>query len=83
MAIIAILASLVLLFMAPGVKGASLELEAQQRQILAKLKPYLGVPYRNDGALNTHGEYTTFTKPTFRFKEPGLNLVHQTRVSSS
>lgn len=37
------------------------------------LDPFLGIPYRNDGAINEKGEYTLFADESRRFTTPGLN----------
>lgn len=34
---------------------------------------FLGLPYRNDGAINEKGEYTLFANRQARFSSPGLN----------
>ncbi|MEW6352034.1 MAG: hypothetical protein AB1646_23535 [Thermodesulfobacteriota bacterium] len=34
---------------------------------------HLGIPYRNDGALDEHGQFTTFDRPDRQFAAPGLN----------
>ncbi len=39
----------------------------------AALAPLLGVPYREDGALDTAGRYTLFAAPERFFTTPGLN----------
>ncbi len=39
----------------------------------ARLAPLLGIPYRQDGALDEHGVYTLFARPEKRFTSPGLN----------
>lgn len=50
-----------------------------KRGIADKNLPYefaeahLGIPYRNDGALDSHGHFTTFSDPKRRFNRPGLN----------
>jgi len=37
------------------------------------LDTFLGVPFREDGAIDEHGNYTLFGRPDKLFKEPGLN----------
>lgn len=37
------------------------------------LEAFLGLPYREDGAINEAGEYTLFADQTRRFSTPGLN----------
>lgn len=39
----------------------------------ALLRAFVGVPYRDDGAVNEQGEYTLFARPDKRFTDPGLN----------
>ena len=34
---------------------------------------HLGIPYRNDGTLDSHGRFTTFNRPDKFFETPGLN----------
>lgn len=42
-------------------------------QAIETLNSFLGVPYRDDGALNLKGENTLFANPSARFDSPGLN----------
>lgn len=37
------------------------------------LTTFLGIPYRNDGAIDEHGRYTLFAQPDKTFATPGLN----------
>lgn len=49
------------------------------RNIAAKTDPvgiadtHLGIPYREDGALDSEGNFTTFGRPDFMYRTPGLN----------
>ncbi len=50
-----------------------------QKKIAEKSDPveiadtHLGIPYRDDGALDDHGIFTTFDKANRKFETPGLN----------
>ena len=37
------------------------------------LAGFLGVPFREDGVIDEHGNFTLFSRPDTVFKEPGLN----------
>lgn len=37
------------------------------------LKPFIGIPYRTDGAMNIDGNYTSFANTHKFYKTPGLN----------
>lgn len=46
---------------------------AQKTYPIEFAETHLGIPYRDDGAINARGFFTTFTEPGKTFKSPGLN----------
>lgn len=46
---------------------------ARSQQPEALLQSFLGIPYRDDGAVGDDGLYTLFANPKARFNTPGLN----------
>jgi hypothetical protein len=67
--------------MVPGARGEKLYAPdfLWERGIAEKTDPidvadaHLGIPYRDDGALDSQGRFTTFEDPTRVFDSPGLN----------
>lgn len=45
----------------------------RSQQPEALLQSFLGIPYRDDGAVDDNGLYTLFANPKARFSTPGLN----------
>lgn len=59
--------------MRPWVFVAAMLVVGARAGCCAGLDGYLGLPYRDDGALDERGRYTLFADPTRTFDTPGLN----------
>ena len=59
--------------MAFAVRASPATKPAKLRTALAIANSFLGIAYRDDGAINALGRYTTFADPQKIFSEPGLN----------